>query len=222
MEMIYARESLPDRVTRTVFLAGPTPRSRDTASWRPDALDALRRLGFDGHVFVPEPRDGPWQPGYEDQIEWEDAALSRADVILFWIPRDLARLPGLTTNDEFGFWKGRDPARVILGAPEGAASVRYQQHYAAKLGIPVCKSLDQAARAALELLGDGAARSGGECLVLCTSGVPPRSGAGTRPSGRPATASTALGWSGSSGPAPGTPSSSGHARQRLGDCRGPA
>ena len=48
MEVIYAREALPERVIRTVFLAGPTPRSQDTASWRPDALDALRRFGFAG------------------------------------------------------------------------------------------------------------------------------------------------------------------------------
>ena len=71
---------------------------------------------------MPEPHNGRWREGYEDQLTWEDDALNRADVILFWIPRDLHTLPGLTTNDEFGYWKGRDPARLILGTPDGAAS----------------------------------------------------------------------------------------------------
>jgi hypothetical protein len=165
MDVIYAREPLPDRVTRTVFLAGPTPRSPDVPSWRPQALEALARRGHDGHVFVPEPRDGRWREGYEDQVGWEEDALNRADAILFWVPRDLRTLPGLTTNDEFGYWKGRDPARLVLGTPEGATSVRYQQHYAARLGIPLVRTLDEAAVAVAALLGDGAARSGGECHV---------------------------------------------------------
>lgn len=56
MEVIYARQPLPDRVEASIFLAGPTPRSRATRSWRPEALDMLRDLGFSGHVFVPEDR----------------------------------------------------------------------------------------------------------------------------------------------------------------------
>ena len=69
------------------------------------------------------------------------------------------------TNDEYGFWNGRDPARLVLGTPDGAASVRYQQHYANRLGVPLFKTLDEAVVAVAAILGDGAARSGGECHV---------------------------------------------------------
>src|SRR5262249_25537153 len=123
----------------------------------------LEAMGFAGEVFAPEPRDGRWPDDYSGQIEWEDAALRRADRILVWLPREMATLPGLTTNDEWGYWKGRDPARLVLGAPPEAVSVRYQQYYARRLGVPVCQTLTEACRLAAE--GTGARRSGGECQV---------------------------------------------------------
>ena len=41
----------------SLFLAGPTPRSSEVLSWRPQALEVLRGLGFPGTVLVPERRD---------------------------------------------------------------------------------------------------------------------------------------------------------------------
>jgi 8-oxo-dGTP pyrophosphatase MutT (NUDIX family) len=165
MRVIYATEPLPDEVTCSVFLLGPTPRagSGPVPSWRPDALRELAGLGFRGEVFVPEPRDGNWPADYSSQIDWEDAALRRADRILAWIPRDMATLPGLTTNDEWGYWKGRDPARLVLATPPGAAHVRYQQEYARRLGVPVATTL--AAACAAAAADPGERRSGGECEV---------------------------------------------------------
>src|SRR4051812_10196757 len=52
MNVIYAPEPLPDRVTHTLFLLGPTPRGPAAASWRPEALRILTGLGFGGDVFV--------------------------------------------------------------------------------------------------------------------------------------------------------------------------
>ncbi len=56
MEVVYARQPLPERVEASLFLAGPTPRSPATPSWRPEALRLLRELGFRGYVFAPEDR----------------------------------------------------------------------------------------------------------------------------------------------------------------------
>src|SRR4051794_34059540 len=116
MRVFYAGEPLPAQTTCSIFLLGPTPRAGrgPGESWRPAALRELADRGFGGEVFVPEPRDGNWPAEYTDQLDWEDAALNRADRILAWVPRDMATLPGLTTNDEWGFWKGRDPARLVL------------------------------------------------------------------------------------------------------------
>lgn len=165
MEIVYAPESLPTRQKKAIFLAGPTPRSADVPSWRPTAIEQLKAYGYDGIVFVPEPRDGKFTASYDEQVGWEDRGLNRADVILFWIPRDKTTMPGFTTNDEYGFWKGRDPAKVVLGAPEDAVNVRYQRDYATKFSIPQEKTLAAACLASIEKLGDGAERSGGECDV---------------------------------------------------------
>ena len=39
---------------KSIFLAGPTPRSKEVKSWRPEAIRLLKEKGFDGVVFVPE------------------------------------------------------------------------------------------------------------------------------------------------------------------------
>jgi 8-oxo-dGTP pyrophosphatase MutT (NUDIX family) len=163
MQVVYAREAFPESLTQSIFLAGPTPRSSDVPSWRPAALEELARLGFDGAVFVPEPRDSAWAPGYEEQITWEEAGLHRADVILFWVPRDMRTLPGLTTNVEWGAWAGS--GKVVLGTPEGAAHVGYLLHYAQKYRVPLVRDLAGVAVAAVNLAGGGEPRSGGECEV---------------------------------------------------------
>jgi hypothetical protein len=130
MHTVYAKEDFPIRVRSSIFLAGPTPRSKEVPSWRPVALALLKQLGFEGVVFLPEPRTEVWGD-YSDQILWESEALNRSDCILFWIPRDLTpdangypRMGALTTNDEFGTWK--TSGKVVLGTPPEASHVKYQ------------------------------------------------------------------------------------------------
>lgn len=50
MQVIHALQKLP----KSIFLAGPTPRDKNTPSWRPQALEILRDMGFGGPVYVPE------------------------------------------------------------------------------------------------------------------------------------------------------------------------
>ncbi|MBL8973886.1 MAG: hypothetical protein JNK56_25065 [Myxococcales bacterium] len=160
MQVVHAHELPPDPLTCSIFLAGPTPRDADTPSWRPEALRLLAARGFTGAVFVPEPRDGAWTRDYDGQIEWEEAHLHMADVVLFWLPRELGSMPGLTTNDEWGAHK--HSGKVVFGAPPGAAKVRYQQYYAGRLHIPGGDSLAATIDAALAMIGVGAERRGGE------------------------------------------------------------
>ena len=163
MQVVHAHEAPPEVLTRSIFLAGPTPRDPDTASWRPEALRLLAARGYDGVVFVPEPRDGRWEREYHAQIAWEEAHLHMADVVLFWVPRELPRMAGLTTNDEWG--AHRHTGKVVFGAPPGAEKVRYQQYYAERLHVPSAASLEATVAAALELVGEGAPRRGGERSV---------------------------------------------------------
>lgn len=163
MHVVHAHEEPPASFAASIFLAGPTPRDADTASWRPEALRLLAARGFTGVVFVPEARDGVWSREYDDQVAWEETHLHMADVALFWLPRELQRLPGFTTNDEWGAHK--HSGKVVFGAPPEAAKVRYQQYYAEKLHVPTADSLAGTIDAALELVGSGALRSGGERSV---------------------------------------------------------
>lgn len=160
MRIVYAKEVPPQSFTKSIFLAGPTPRSADVASWRPDAIRLLREAYYDGVVFVPEARDAEWKSGYEDQIEWEEQCLHAADCILFWVPRNLANMPALTTNTEWGVWQ--NSGKVVLGAPSEAEKVRYQQYYANKLEVPLANSLHETVQLALAMVGEGSLRSDGE------------------------------------------------------------
>lgn len=63
---------------KSIFLAGPTPRGENISSWRTDAREILKQLGFDGVVYVPE--YSTWKPkeDYVDQAMWERIALTNA------------------------------------------------------------------------------------------------------------------------------------------------
>lgn len=160
---IYAREPLPTKMVRSIFLAGPTPRNAETPSWRPAALKYLEELGYDGHVFIPEPADGKWAKDYDGQVEWEDSALHQADCILFWIPRDMETMPGLTTNDEWGVWK--DTGKIVFGAPDDAAKVAYQRYYANKYHVPNSTTLKATVKSAVDAVRDGGLRVNGEVKI---------------------------------------------------------
>jgi hypothetical protein len=142
LKIIYAQESV-EIEGKSIFLAGPTPRSKYVESWRNDAISAFQLLRFNGTLFVPEMRDGNWDKGfaYSAQIEWEEECLSKADVILFWIPRNDNTLPGFTTNIEFGYWVAKDPNKLVLGAPTTAIKMDYLKYYAKKLKIPFSSDL---------------------------------------------------------------------------------
>ncbi len=132
MQVCYSDEPFPaDECKHSVFLAGPSPRDTGVTSWRIEAIQQLRELGYQGRVFVPQGRasiegaSGPEVFDYDNQVDWEKTGLRQADVILFWVPRKLPEMPGLTTNVEFGFWIATSPERVLYGRPSWAQKVSY-------------------------------------------------------------------------------------------------
>ncbi|TSC83205.1 MAG: hypothetical protein G01um101419_171 [Parcubacteria group bacterium Gr01-1014_19] len=165
MEIIYARQPLPVSYKKSIFLAGPTPRSIGVQSWRPEAIRLLEAAGYDGVVFNPEDEKYDSLNSFEkdEQINWEHKCLDRADCILFWIPRDLATMPALTTNVEFGLYV--NSGRVVLGAPPEAPKNYYLQFVGRKEKIPQADTLVGALYLALKMIGEGAYREAGECEV---------------------------------------------------------
>jgi hypothetical protein len=132
MNVVYAQEPF-DQPRFSIFLAGPTPRSSLAMSWRPEALQILESLDSKLTVFVPEPRSGVWGD-YTGQIDWEWAGLTAATAIAFWVPRNMATMPALTTNVEWGVWASS--GKCVLGSPPGAEHVRYLHAMASRLGVP--------------------------------------------------------------------------------------
>ena len=161
--VVCARETLPTRIEKSIFLAGPTPRDPGTKSWRPEALVLLQELGFDGHVFVPEDRNGGFHGDYTHQVQWETDALNMADVIVFWVPREMGTMPALTTNIEWGKWA--DSGKAILGAPDWAVSMRYLKWQANEYKVPLYVDLKTTLARAVEELGPGSFREGGASRV---------------------------------------------------------
>jgi hypothetical protein len=133
----------------SIFLAGPTPRSSEVRSWRPDAITHFKQLDFQGTVFIPEDEKGKWQHSYIEQVEWEEKALTAATVIVFWVPRNLKTMPAFTTNVEWGTW--HKSGKVVLGAPDDAPKMSYLRHYAKKYGIPTANNLEDTLKNAIEL-----------------------------------------------------------------------
>ena len=119
LTVVYAREPLPAEPGASVFLAGPTPRRRDVPSWRPAALAEL--AGTSLTVFSPESRHDERPSEYHHQVEWEAAALEAADVILFWIPRDLATISCVSLRLPAGPARSSSDARRT--APTRSATV---------------------------------------------------------------------------------------------------
>jgi hypothetical protein len=155
--VVYAREPIP--AGPSVFLAGPTPHANSgVRSWRPDMVDALD-MAWDGPdpliVLTPESRGGVRAVRYQDQFDWENAARLAASVVLFWIPRDVATLPGFTTNVEFGHDVALHARRVVLGCPPDCPNPkrnRYVIHLARRYAVPVRDTLTATADTALALV----------------------------------------------------------------------
>lgn len=124
MKIVYSDEPASNE-PHSIFLAGPTPRSRDVKSWRPEALDFLKSIGWDGTVMVPEHKNGSALASYDGQIEWEQICLHACGKIVFWVPRDLDTMPAFTTNVEFGYWIAKDNKKVIYGRPDSSPKNRY-------------------------------------------------------------------------------------------------
>ncbi|MDB4278092.1 NUDIX hydrolase [Deltaproteobacteria bacterium] len=169
MQVVYANQEFPESWSFAVFLAGPTPRDEEQPSWRPEAIAWLEKFAAekglsDIVVFVPEDEHGKWEHSYIDQVEWEQRGLHFADVVMFWVPRDLTWMPGFTTNVEFGYWA--QSAKVVLGHPKEAPKTRYLDWMADHHSVPVADTLMDTCQQVVELWpGEGTDRSGGQRYV---------------------------------------------------------
>lgn len=170
LEIVYSLEPTPEVLTASIFLAGPSPRIDSDPNWRPEAIHALRSAGFEGTVFVPLSRRADQVTDFTDQAAWERVHLRLADVIAVWCPRDMQRLPGFTTNVEFGEWL--NSGRLLYGRPDDAPHNRYldfcYRTRNRRLKPPFnepCPSLQDLAQQCVQRISDGSPRRHGERSV---------------------------------------------------------
>lgn len=137
---------------KSIFLAGPTPRTHETLSWRPRAIEILRDLGYDGAIYSPESINGPINCNNDEFpkiVEWELKHLKNATVIVFWIPRELKFMPAFTTNVEFGFHLNYN---TVYGRPDNSVKNRYLDYlYTRETGKTPFKTLNDTLKEAVNL-----------------------------------------------------------------------
>lgn len=147
MVQCYNDDRMPDRarIGSSAFLAGPTSRNQLLEyRWRCKAVAYLRESGFDGYIFVPEPRGQEKQGDFTERgyiHHWESTRLMAASHVLFWIPRDDSELLGLNTNLELGIFLGisisaneRGLEFFGIGWPDDAKRMGLVRHYMARAG----------------------------------------------------------------------------------------
>lgn len=166
MTLVYWLEPYPRFCTRSVFLAGPTARQGEIPSWRKEAVRLFAKAGWDGAIFIPEPRPGTSWPEkfqHDPVVDWEVTGLNRADCDLFWVPRSEGVLPGFTTNIEWGnfFMSGR----AVLGCPPAAVRMNYMKYRGAQFHVPFAETLEETIANAIALVGAGGTRTDGECCI---------------------------------------------------------
>lgn len=168
MNIIFSDDELPEIITKSIFLAGPSPRNNNTTDWRHEAISILESLGFNGTVFIPSPKTLFYNVldkkdfDYNNQVEWEIQCRQIADIILFWIPRN-KDLPGFTTNIEIGedFLSGK----AIYGRPDEAEKCKYLDKKFSLAETPFYNSLDSLLKQSILNLGEGSIRKNGEIYV---------------------------------------------------------
>lgn len=136
MKTVYALEP----VTKSIFLAGPTPRDKETPSWRPYARDLILAHGFNGVVYIPERREYTENWEHDQQVMWEWEGLEASTVILFWVPRELEKMPAFTTNIEFGMYA--NSSKIVMGFPTGTPKMKYFETMALRYQIPIFNTLE--------------------------------------------------------------------------------
>lgn len=158
MIVITARQPLPKEETKSLFLAGPSPRAKLDLSWRKEAIEILEKLGYDGIVYNPEYYEDEGTFNREAQTKWEYECMCACDAIVFWIPRELRpdfEMLGLTTNIEFGRFLNSN--KLICGCPNNAFNMKYMKIISDKK-YKWNNTLEDTLKAAMKYLGEGAYR----------------------------------------------------------------
>lgn len=142
----YQDLNLAEDNIQSVFLAGPSSRQDILEfKWRALAVHYLRKAGYHGIIYIPEPREDDWsfKESFPTSIvEWESKRILSCDIVVVWFCRHQTQLPGRVTATELAFLSGMAYAnpdkfkgRLIFGHPSDAWKVKSDVHWAGIAGI---------------------------------------------------------------------------------------
>lgn len=153
MQVVRAGDEVPESFSKSILVVLPEVDDAAREALERQALAALERQRYDGVVLLDSiGAGGRPSDGLQERVD-------HADVVAFWAPGS----PDVVTSVQFGALA--KTGKVVLGTPPGSASARYLEHVAGDAQVPVAPSLDAAMDAAVEQVGNGALRRGGERQV---------------------------------------------------------
>ena len=165
--MLPAGQQPPESWHACIFIGGSMSGAGSSAlSWPDEAIALLQgRWTIDGRlvVLVSESSSCIRDVDGDELTDWHEHAFDVADVMIFWWPDDTD--PRLMSTS-LAAWT--DSHRVVHGTPSGTSLSSYLGTYAGSHAISTADTLDGLVGAALEKIGSGARRVGGERDVPLT------------------------------------------------------
>jgi hypothetical protein len=166
MKSIFLTEPMPGEIRKTLFLAGPaTAGGAGISAWRKIVLDTLetKKDFADGIAFVPETKRGD-PVDWKTRLSWEQEALKRSDVVLFWITQHAYPNPeGLFSV--FSAMRHLPMRGAVFGCDEENPCRPWLSALAEAERIPLKAALEETAVEAIKLSGTGGPRCGGETRI---------------------------------------------------------
>jgi hypothetical protein len=194
MNIIFSDQGFPKQITKSLFLAGPSPRDSNVFDWKFEAVSKLEDKKFDGTIFVPiiskvflkgyfEYRKSINKQtslidediynsifisnqkwNYDNQVEWEIKARNMADINLFWVDRDINGGMPGFTTN-IEFGEDLSCGKMIYGRPDKSDKCNYLDKRIALNKKLKFNDLDSILNESLNILGDGAYRENGEVHI---------------------------------------------------------
>lgn len=163
--IVHAGEPLPTKWNASVLLAAP---SSEPVSWHGEVLERLRQTwdspGHEGRlaVLIPQPRDGG--PLSADHAGWAEQALAWADEIIAEESTEAGTPPRLTSAVSAD---PRDTSGRLTVFRTGVSPADDQDvlSWARQHAVPVAASGVEAVQMAVQRIGRGRQRTGGERAV---------------------------------------------------------
>lgn len=155
VQPVYAGEEPPEIYAASLYLTGAPLDPESSRLALHEATLQWRRPGT-LVVVIPHPRGGAPRLDAASLLEWERSQRARADEIIHWHPQPG---PALESWPEVDL----DDGRYVLGCPDGPDPAgRRLRLLAEDLKVPTSETLPQAVTLALERIGPGAPRAGGQ------------------------------------------------------------